>query len=144
MSSKGDLENETWLNIGNFRVFAWSLAGIETSIVIRCSDGYSCCFDLGHASRESVKCDTVFIRYGVTYLGNSLRPGYRNGYLFPEGKNIVLGETDPFLKETALGAADIRLAKPRIFLRETDMFLEVSKGYEIDKRCTQIAISPSQ
>ena len=45
---------------------------------------------------------------------------------------------------TALGATDIRLPKPRIILGETDMFLEVSTGHEIDMRHTQIAVSPSQ
>ena len=37
--------------------------------------------------------------------------GYRNGYLFPDGENIVLRETDPFFEES-LGATDIRLPKP--------------------------------
>ena len=73
--------------------------------------------------------------------------GYRNGYPFPKGENIVLGETDHnrFTKTgTALGAMDIRFLKPRIVLGETDMFtLEVSTGHEIDMRCTQIAVSPS-
>ena len=32
-------------------------------------------------------------------LLNILGQGYRNGYPFPEGENIVLGETYPFLED---------------------------------------------
>ena len=71
--------------------------------------------------------------------------GYINGYPLPEGENIVQGETIRFSKTgTALGATDIHLPKPRIVLGETDMFLEVSTGHEIDMRRTQIAVSPSR
>ena len=71
--------------------------------------------------------------------------GFRNGYQFPEGENIVLREMDPFQKTgTALGATDIHLLKLQIVLGETDMLLEVSIGHEIDMRRTQIAVSPSQ
>ena len=50
------------LTIGDYNVFAWSLSGIETSVVIKKQGGFSCCFDMGYASRESVKCGTVLIR----------------------------------------------------------------------------------
>ena len=37
----------------------------------------------------------------LRHVGDSLcfGQGYRNGYPFSEGENIVLGETDPFLED---------------------------------------------
>lgn len=50
-------------DIGEFKVFAWSISGIETSVVIKKpADGFSCCFDMGHSNRQNVSCEDVLIR----------------------------------------------------------------------------------
>ena len=52
-----------YLNIGEFSVFAWSISGIETSVVVKKpSDGFRCCFDMGYACRQNVNCDNIMIR----------------------------------------------------------------------------------
>lgn len=57
---------EGYLDIGDFSVFAWSISGIETSVVVKKkSDKFSCCFDLGYSCRQNVSCDQIMIRYNV-------------------------------------------------------------------------------
>lgn len=54
---------EGYLDIGDFKVFAWSISGIETTVVVRRkSDKFTCCFDLGYSCRQNVSCDQVLIR----------------------------------------------------------------------------------
>lgn len=56
---------DTFLQIGDFRVFCWSISGIETSVVVRKpSDGFHICFDMGYSCRENVKCQSVLISHG--------------------------------------------------------------------------------
>lgn len=56
-------KSNVFQNIGNFEVFAWSISGIETSVVVKNpADGFQCCFDMGCSSRENVKCNSVMIR----------------------------------------------------------------------------------
>ncbi|XP_045171604.2 uncharacterized protein LOC123533793 [Mercenaria mercenaria] len=58
-------KDDVFLQIGDFKVFAWSISGIETSVVVRKpSDGFDCCFDMGYSSRENVKCQSVMISHG--------------------------------------------------------------------------------
>ena len=64
LSSCGVNEKEGYLNIGDFSVFAWSISGIETTVVVkRLSDKFTCCFDMGYACRQNVSCDQVMIRF---------------------------------------------------------------------------------
>ncbi|XP_060604693.1 uncharacterized protein LOC132757427 [Ruditapes philippinarum] len=54
-----------FVRIGDFEVFAWSISGIETSVVVKNpADGFVCCFDMGCSSRENVKCKSVMISHG--------------------------------------------------------------------------------
>ena len=71
--------------------------------------------------------------------------GYRNGYPFPEGENIVLGETNPFYEDwNCAWSNGYPFAKAANHPGEMNMFLEICMGHEIDMRHTQIAVSPSQ
>lgn len=55
--------SDTFLQIGDFKVFSWSISGIETSVVVRKpADGFDCCFDMGYSCRENVKSQSVLIR----------------------------------------------------------------------------------
>jgi ribonuclease Z len=58
-----------WLNIGQYSVFAWSVSGVESCIVIRCED-LQLAFDMGVAVAESVRVPNVFITHGhVDHVG---------------------------------------------------------------------------
>jgi hypothetical protein len=61
--NKRKMAQPKFLRIGDFEVFAWSISGIETSVVVKNpADGFVCCFDMGCSSRENVKCKSVMIR----------------------------------------------------------------------------------
>ena len=49
-----------WLTIGQYNVFAWSVSGVETCVVIKSEDVHVA-FDLGAAISESVKVKDIFI-----------------------------------------------------------------------------------
>lgn len=53
-------EANGWLNIGEYSVFAWSVSGVESCIVIK-SEDVQFVFDMGVAVPESVKAQNVFI-----------------------------------------------------------------------------------
>lgn len=50
-----------WMEIGQYSVFPWSIAGVETCVVVK-GENLNVAFDMGYAVRESVKCQHVFIR----------------------------------------------------------------------------------
>lgn len=50
-----------WLTIGNYNVYAWSLSGLETCIVVK-ADDLKVAFDMGYAIPQSISCANVFIR----------------------------------------------------------------------------------
>ena len=56
MSSDSD-----WLDIGGFQVYPWSLSGVESSVVVKRQE-LCVVFDMGYATKESVKSSHVFIR----------------------------------------------------------------------------------
>ena len=53
-------QQEGWLMVGPYKVFAWSVSGVESCIVIKCED-MTLVFDMGIAVAESVKVPNVFI-----------------------------------------------------------------------------------
>lgn len=62
--NKTSKKENMFLRIGDFNVFSWALSGVESSIVVKGKDGFSCCFDMGYASRESVSCSNILISHG--------------------------------------------------------------------------------
>ncbi|XP_067672329.1 uncharacterized protein [Haliotis asinina] len=54
---------QKWIQCGRYRVYAWSIAGMETSVVVKSND-LEVAFDMGYSSRESIKCRDVFISHG--------------------------------------------------------------------------------
>ncbi|XP_005100447.2 tRNase Z TRZ1 [Aplysia californica] len=62
-------ESDGWLNIGQYSVFAWSVSGVESCIVIKSEDVHIV-FDMGVAVPESVRGMNVFITHGhVDHIG---------------------------------------------------------------------------
>ena len=92
--------------------------------------------------------ESKFLLFGTEFRELSLfrMAGFiETDICFPKARISSWGKRIHFTKTgTALGATDICLPKPRIVLGETDMFLEVSMGHEIDMGHTQIAVSQSQ
>ncbi|CAG5133178.1 unnamed protein product [Candidula unifasciata] len=56
-------EENGWLNIGQYSIFAWSISGVESCVVVKCED-VQVTFDMGVAVPESVKSPCVFITHG--------------------------------------------------------------------------------
>lgn len=54
-------EETGWLECGPYKVFVWSLSGLETTVVVKSTD-LLLAFDMGYACRPSIKCKHVFIR----------------------------------------------------------------------------------
>lgn len=52
-----------WLTVGQYNVFAWSISGMETCVVIK-SEDVLVTFDIGAAIYESIKAKDVFISHG--------------------------------------------------------------------------------
>ena len=52
---------EKWIQLGKYSVFPWSIAGVETCVVVK-GENINLAFDMGYSVRESVKCQHVFIR----------------------------------------------------------------------------------
>ncbi len=56
-------ENKKWMDVGRYNVFPWSIAGLESCVVVQGKgDRLDVAFDMGQAVRESVNCEHVFIR----------------------------------------------------------------------------------
>ncbi|XP_014770828.1 uncharacterized protein LOC106869555 [Octopus bimaculoides] len=55
-----------WMPCGKYQVHAWSLSGLETSVVVQTVEdkSLSVAFDIGYATRASVRCKHVFISHG--------------------------------------------------------------------------------
>ncbi|XP_029651174.1 tRNase Z TRZ2, chloroplastic [Octopus sinensis] len=55
-----------WMPCGKYQVHAWSLSGVETSVVVQTIEdkSLSVAFDIGYATRASVRCKHVFISHG--------------------------------------------------------------------------------
>ncbi|KAH9525426.1 mitochondrial 3'-tRNA processing endonuclease Trz2 [Bulinus truncatus] len=63
------IEADGWLSVGQYNVFAWSVSGLESCIVIK-SDDITLAFDMGIALTESTKAANVFITHGhVDHIG---------------------------------------------------------------------------
>ena len=54
-------EDDQWLTAGKHRIHAWSVSGMESCIVAQI-EGTDIVFDMGYATRPSIKCGHVFIR----------------------------------------------------------------------------------
>ena len=55
--------SEGFIDIGEYSVFARSISGLETTVVVRKkSENFLVCFDMGTTCRQNVICDRVFIR----------------------------------------------------------------------------------
>ncbi|CAL1536168.1 unnamed protein product [Lymnaea stagnalis] len=62
-------EADGWLNIGQYSIFAWSVSGVESCIVIK-SEDVQFAFDMGTAVPESIKASNVFITHGhIDHIG---------------------------------------------------------------------------
>lgn len=58
-------KSEGFAEIGDYSVFARSISGLETTVVLRkISDRFVLCFDMGIACRENQTCDKVLISHG--------------------------------------------------------------------------------
>ena len=53
-------ECEGWLTVGQYNIFAWSISGVESTVVVK-SEDLLLCFDMGIAIPESIKAKNVFI-----------------------------------------------------------------------------------
>ena len=61
-------KSEGFIMAGDYNVFARSVSGLETTVVLRkISEKFNVCFDMGIACRENQSCDRVFIRYTILY-----------------------------------------------------------------------------
>lgn len=62
--SKGQLSNvieaQGWVIVGAYRIFAWSVSGIESCIIVR-SEAVQLVFDMGLAVPESIQVPNNFI-----------------------------------------------------------------------------------
>ena len=54
--------SDGWHAIGDYSVFAWSLSGLETCVVIKSLNLKPIAFDIGYSILPSIHCDNVFIR----------------------------------------------------------------------------------
>lgn len=54
------VEVDGWMQIGDYNIFAWTVSGVESCIVIKGSN-ISVVFDMGIAIKESVNIPHVFI-----------------------------------------------------------------------------------
>ncbi|GFO07504.1 ribonuclease z [Plakobranchus ocellatus] len=62
-------QQEGWLCVGQYKVFAWSVSGIESCIVIK-SEDMTLVFDMGISVAESIRVPNVFITHGhVDHIG---------------------------------------------------------------------------
>ena len=62
-------KSEGFIMAGSYNVFARSVSGLETTVVLRkISEKFNACFDMGIACRENQSCDRVFIRYIETVV----------------------------------------------------------------------------
>ncbi|XP_064613453.1 uncharacterized protein LOC135477220 [Liolophura sinensis] len=55
---------EEWQTIEGMHVHAWSISGLETCVVLKKTDLGFVAFDMGASTRESLKCQHVFISHG--------------------------------------------------------------------------------
>lgn len=68
-----DKVKEKWINAGKYSVFPWSIAGVETCVVVK-GENFNVAFDMGYPVREAVSCQDVFIRYlSVTHFTSTKR-----------------------------------------------------------------------
>ena len=66
-------KSEGFIMAGGYNVFARSVSGLETTVVLRkISEKFNVCFDMGIACRENQSCDRVFIRYLSTNTAYAL------------------------------------------------------------------------
>ncbi|KAL8574323.1 hypothetical protein ACOMHN_015854 [Nucella lapillus] len=66
MASQG---GDGWNTFGKYDVYAWSLSGIETCVVVK-ADDLKIAFDMGYSIPQSVGCANVFISHGhIDHIG---------------------------------------------------------------------------
>ncbi|KAK6191331.1 hypothetical protein SNE40_003050 [Patella caerulea] len=58
-----DRTKSGWTDFEKYSVFARSISGLETSVVVK-SDDLTFAFDMGYSTKESIKCKNVFISHG--------------------------------------------------------------------------------
>ena len=56
---------DKWIELGKYSVFPWSIAGVETCVVVH-GENLNVAFDMGYSVRESVNCKDVFIRSAIS------------------------------------------------------------------------------
>ena len=65
-SQKKNFKKMNFCDIGDYSVFAKSVSGLETTVVVKgLKDKFSVCFDMGFACHDNLGCDKVFIRYAI-------------------------------------------------------------------------------
>ncbi|KAK7499142.1 hypothetical protein BaRGS_00009689 [Batillaria attramentaria] len=57
------LSEEGWQSFDNYNVYAWSLSGIETCVVVK-TDDLRIAFDMGYSIPQSISSPSVFISHG--------------------------------------------------------------------------------
>ncbi|GFR90457.1 ribonuclease Z [Elysia marginata] len=76
-------QQEGWLKIGQYKVFAWSVSGLESCVVIK-SEDMTLVFDMGVAVAESVRVPNVFITPNLAssdfHLSGPLASFRRHGF----------------------------------------------------------------
>lgn len=62
--SKSSPSLRGWLTLEGYRIYPWSISGLETCVVINAEDDkkLAVTFDIGYTTRPSVRCQQVFIR----------------------------------------------------------------------------------
>lgn len=64
--SKSSPSLRGWLTLEGYRIYPWSISGLETCVVINAEDDkkLAVTFDIGYTTRPSVRCQQVFISHG--------------------------------------------------------------------------------
>lgn len=71
--------SEGWQNFDNYNVYAWSLSGIETCVVLK-SDDLKIAFDMGYSIPQSISCANVFISHGhMDHIGGVTNHASKRG-----------------------------------------------------------------
>jgi hypothetical protein len=54
------VDQDGWMTFGNYKIYLWSISGLETCIVIK-ADELKIAMDMGYSIPQSISCSNVFI-----------------------------------------------------------------------------------
>lgn len=99
---EGMIRMEEWQTIEGMHVHAWSISGLETCVVLKKTDLGFVAFDMGASTRESLKCQHVFIRWTIlfftTLLNDSCQISWSQNHLSP--LRVILNRRKRFKRNT--------------------------------------------